>query len=213
MKFDRKDLLLYAVTDRSWLSQDSLLEQVNAALNGGATFVQLREKVLDEESLYQEALTLKVLCKQYKVPFVINDYVDLALSVDADGVHVGQKDMEARDVRALLGPNKILGVSVQTVEQAKKAEDAGADYLGVGAIFPTITKPEAVCVDRETLKAICQEVNIPVVAIGGITQGSISELKDSGIAGVAVVSAIFGLEDITAGTKALKIACKEVFGT
>lgn len=211
MKLNRNDLILYAVTDRTWLGDKTLYQQVEAALNGGATFVQLREKDLDEESFYREAKELNDLCKRFRVPFVINDYVDLVSRVDADGVHVGQADMEAKDVRTRIGPDKILGVSVQTVDQARKAEVAGADYLGVGAVFPTSTKPEAVDVDQEMLRAICQAVSIPVVAIGGITERKIPELKHSGIAGVAVVSAIFNQKDITEATKALINTCREVF--
>ena len=211
MKFDKQDLLLYAVTDRSWLGQTTLYEQVKAVLLGGATFVQLRDKDLDKASLYEEAIELKKLCEAFQVPFVINDFVDLALRLDADGVHVGQKDMEAKEVRTRIGPNKILGVSVQTVEQAIKAEEAGADYLGVGAVFPTETKPEAADVNQDTLISICQAVHIPVVAIGGITAERVPKLKNSKIAGVAVVSALFAQKDILSATKALKKGCKEVF--
>jgi len=210
MKLDRKDLLLYAVTDRSWLGTKTLLEQVEAALNGGATFLQLREKGLDKESIYREAMELNVLCKRFKVPFIINDYVDLALRVGADGVHVGQGDMDGKTVRALLGPDKIMGVSVQTVQQAKIAEEVGADYLGVGAIFSTATKSDATEVNLNILKAICKAVSIPVVAIGGITESRITALHDSGIAGVAVVSAIFAHEDIQTKTRDLKNICIEV---
>jgi thiamine-phosphate pyrophosphorylase len=210
MKLDRKDLLLYAVTDRSWLRSKTLSEQVEAALNGGATFLQLREKGIDKESIYREAMELNVLCKRFKVPFVINDYVDLALRVGADGVHVGQGDMDGKTVRTLLGPDKIMGVSVQTVQQAKAAEEVGADYLGVGAIFSTATKSDATKVNLNTLKAICKAVSIPVVAIGGITESRIVELHDSGIAGVAAVSAIFAHEDIQTKTRDLKNICNEV---
>ena len=143
MKFDRKDLLLYAVTDRSWLNGDRLYHQVEEALKGGATFIQLREKELDEEHFLKEAKEIKELCRQYQVPFVINDNVKIASLMDADGVHVGQSDMEAGDVRKMLGQDKIIGVSVQTVEQAVLAEKRGADYLGVGAVFPTGSKDDA----------------------------------------------------------------------
>ena len=196
MNCDKKDLLLYAVTDRAWTGSQTLLEQVEAAIRGGVTIVQLREKTLDEESFYQEALSIKALCAQCEIPFIINDNVALACRVDADGVHVEQDDMTAGDVRAMIGPDKILGVSAQTVEQALAAEQAGADYLGVGAVFATSTKPDACEVPHERLKAICEAVDIPVVAIGGISRENLMQLAGTGIAGVALVSAIFAAEDI-----------------
>ena len=189
-------LLLYAVTDRSWLNGESLYEQVKKSLDGGVTFVQLREKELDEASFYEEACQLKELCRQYHVPFVINDNVDIALRCDADGVHVGQSDMEAMDVRAMLGPDKIIGVSCKTVEQALTAQAHGADYLGVGAMFHTGTKTDATEVSFDILKDICAAVDIPVVAIGGISKDNIGQLSGSGIAGIAVVSAIYAQTDI-----------------
>ena len=204
MNAKKEDLLLYAVTDRSWLRGETLYAQVEKALKGGATFIQLREKELNEEAFYQEAVELKKLCHQYKVPFVINDNVEIAKKMDADGVHVGQSDMAACDVRKILGEDEILGVSAQTVEQALLAEQMGADYLGVGAVFPPGTKTDAVEVDAETLKAICAAVKIPVIAIGGIKADNLSELSGSGICGIAVVSAIFAAEDITETTKELK---------
>ena len=158
MKCDKKDLLLYAVTDRSWLRGRTLREQVREALEGGATFVQLREKNLDEAQFLAEAKEIQKLCKAYHVPFVINDNVKIAGEIDADGVHVGQSDMEAGDVRKRLGPDKIIGVSARTVEQAKRAQEHGADYLGVGAVFPTGSKADAVEVDHEVLKEICEAV-------------------------------------------------------
>ena len=164
MKCDKENLLLYAVTDRHWLEGRTLHEVVKESLEGGVTFVQLREKKLDEEHFLEEAKDLKELCREYQVPFVINDNVDIAIEMDADGVHVGQSDMEAGDVRAKLGPDKIIGVSAQTVEQAVLAERHGADYLGVGAVFPTSSKDDAVEVPFETLKAICEAVSIPVIA-------------------------------------------------
>lgn len=204
MNCDRKDLLLYAVTDRHWLNGATLYEQVEQALKGGATFVQLREKNLDKKHFMEEARQIKELCREYKVPFVINDSVDIALEMDADGVHVGQSDMEAGDVRAKLGPDKIIGVSAQTVEQALLAEKRGADYLGVGAVFHTGSKADATEVSRETLKEICAAVKIPVVAIGGITKDNLKELSGSGICGIAVISAIFAQPDIEAGTRELR---------
>jgi len=204
MRCDKKDLLLYAVTDRSWLGEQTLYEQVEKALKGGATFVQLREKELDDDAFLAEAIEIQALCKKYNVPFVINDNVEIARKMNADGVHVGQSDMEAGDVRALLGEDKILGVSAQTVEQAILAEQRGADYLGVGAVFHTGSKADADDVSRETLKAICEAVSIPVVAIGGIGKHNVLKLSGSGICGIAVISAIFAAEDITSATAELK---------
>lgn len=208
MNCDKKDLLLYAVTDRSWLNGETLYSQVEKSLKGGATFIQLREKNLDEEHFLEEAKQLKELCKKYNVPFVINDNVDIALAIDADGVHVGQSDMEAGNVREKLGPDKIIGVSAQTVEQAILAEKRGADYLGVGAVFPTTSKDDAAEVSHETVKAICDAVNIPVIAIGGISKKNVSELSNLGLCGIAVISAIYAQSDIEAATKELKEATK-----
>ena len=206
MKCTKDDLLLYAVTDRSWLGEQTLYEQVEEALKGGATFVQLREKELDEETFLKEAIEIKELCRRYHVPFVINDNVEIARKMDADGVHVGQSDMEAGDVRAILGKDKILGVSAQTVEQAVLAEKRGADYLGVGAVFHTGSKADVDDVSHETLRAICEAVNIPVIAIGGIGLHNVQELKGSGICGV--ISAIFGAEHIRRATEELKEAVR-----
>ncbi len=210
MRFDKKDLLLYAVTDRHWLDGRTLYEVVKESLDGGATFIQLREKELDNEHFLEEAKQLKKLCAEYKVPFVINDNVDIAIAMDADGVHVGQSDMEAGDVRAKLGPDKIIGVSAQTVEQAILAEKRGADYLGVGAVFPTGSKDDADDVSHETLKAICEAVNIPVIAIGGITVDNTPQLAGTGICGIAVISAIYAQPDIVAATKELKRVTSEM---
>ena len=210
MKCDKKDLLLYAVTDRTWLGEKTLYEQVEEALMGGATFIQLREKELDEGTFLQEAIEIQKLCKKYQVPFVINDNVEIARKMNADGVHVGQSDMEAGDVRDILGEDKILGVSAQTVAQAVLAEQRGADYLGVGAVFRTGSKADAEDVSHETLKRICAAVNIPVVAIGGIGKHNVLELKGSGIDGIAVISAIFAAQDIRSATAELKTLTKQV---
>ncbi len=210
MNCDRNDLVLYAVTDRSWLGEETLYSQVEEALKGGATFIQLREKKMDEGSFLEEAKEIQKLCRQYQVPFVINDNVDIAARIDADGVHVGQSDMEAGDVRKKLGPDKIIGVSAQTVEQALRAQEHGADYLGVGAVFPTGSKEDATEVSHETLKAICDAVDIPVIAIGGINSGNVSELRGTGICGVAVISAIFAKKDICAAAAELKKRVKEM---
>ena len=207
---DKKDLLLYAVTDRTWLGEETLYQQVEKTLKGGATFIQLREKHLDEAAFLEEAVELKELCRRYHVPFVINDNVEIALKMDADGVHVGQSDMEAGNVREKLGPDKIIGVSAQTVEQAVLAEQRGADYLGVGAVFPTGSKDDADDVSHETLKAICEAVSIPVIAIGGISRNNVMELAGSGICGIAVISAIFAQPDIEAATKELRTLTEEM---
>ena len=205
-----KELLLYAVTDRHWLGEETLYDQVKKALDGGATFVQLRENKLDREDFLAEAKEIQKLCKEYGVPFVVNDEVSIAKDIDADGVHVGQSDMEAMDVRKILGPDKIIGVSAQTVEQAIIAEKHGADYLGVGAVFTTGSKDDADDVSHETLKAICEAVSIPVIAIGGITKDNVAELAGSGICGVAVISAIFGQKDIQKATEELKFSVENM---
>ena len=208
---DKNDLLLYAVTDRSWLPEgETLEEQVEKCLKGGATCIQLREKQLSEEEFLEEARRMKAVCAKYHVPLLINDNVEIALAVDADGVHVGQSDMEALDVRAKLGPDKIIGVTAKTVEQALLAEKHGADYLGSGAVFGTSTKEDASKMDHQVLKQICQAVQIPVVAIGGITEENVAELAGKGICGVAVVSAIFAKKDIEAATRELKKRTEEM---
>ena len=209
MNCDKKDLLLYAVTDRSWLNGRTLYEQVEEALKGGVTFVQLREKNLDDTAFLQEAKEIKELCARYNVPFVINDNMDIAAEIDADGVHVGQSDMEAGDVRKKLGPDKIIGVSAQTVEQALRAQAHGADYLGVGAVFPTGSKADAVEVSHDTVREICRAVDIPVIAIGGITRENVIELKGTGICGIAVISAIFAQQDIEEAARTLKSRTEE----
>lgn len=212
MNCKREDLLLYGVTDRSWLHGKTLYSQVEGALKGGVTFLQLREKDLDEAHFRQEAVEIRDLCKKYHVPFIVNDNVEIVLEIDADGVHVGQSDMEAGAVREKLGPDKIIGVSARTVEQAVLAEQRGADYLGVGAVFPTGTKLDASGVSFEILQEICRTVSIPVVAIGGITGDKIGALKGSGIAGVAVVSAIFAQEDTEKAAEELKEKVMEIAG-
>lgn len=212
MKCDKKDLLLYAVTDRSYTNGTTLGEQVERALLGGVTFVQLREKELPQEEFYKEALEIKRLCHRYRVPFVINDNVELAIKTDADGVHVGQSDMEAGLVRERLGRDKIIGVSAQTVAQAVLAEQQGADYLGVGAIFSTKSKADADEVSLAVLKEICESVRIPVVAIGGIGTENGMELSGSGISGIAVISAIFAQNDIRAAAAKLKVLAETITG-
>ena len=204
MNCEANALHLYAVTDRTWLRGQTLYQQVEQAILGGATFIQLREKQLDDDAFLQEAVEIQALCKRYHVPFVINDNVGIAKQMNADGVHVGQSDMEAGDVRALLGPDKILGVSAKTVEQAVLAQQRGADYLGVGAMFPTDSKSDASVITVDTLRDICRAVDIPVVAIGGINARNVDRLAGTGIDGAAVISAIFAAEDIQAAARDLK---------
>ena len=196
MNFDKNSLLLYAVTDRSWLKGQTLAQQVEQTLLGGATMVQLREKQLDLPPFRREALAIQALCRRFGVPFLINDNVDLALDIGADGVHVGQEDMEAGLVRQKLGSGKILGVSAHSPEEALRAQNAGADYLGAGAVFHTGTKTDVSTLSYDTLRDVCAAVHIPVVAIGGISESNILQLKGAGIAGAAVVSALFAQPDI-----------------
>ena len=199
----KEDLLLYGITDRYWLDGRNLADDVELALKGGTTMLQLREKNLDEENFYKEAVEIKSLCERYKIPFIINDNVQLAVKVGADGVHVGQNDMVAQDVRALIGPDKILGVSTQTVEEAILAEKMGADYLGVGAVFPTGSKDNCWVLSHELCRDICSAVKIPVVAIGGITKDNIKMLKGLGFAGISVISAIFAQKNIEEACRTL----------
>lgn len=212
MNCTKESLLLYTITDRHWLGNDTLCDQVKKALDGGATFIQLREKDLDREAMKEEALQIQKLCRAYHVPFVLDDDVDLACDVNADGVHVGQHDMDAGKVRKKIGPGKILGVSAQTVEEALLAEREGADYLGVGAVFPTGSKDDAEEVSHSMLKEICDAVSIPVIAIGGITRDNVKELSGSGIVGIAVISAVFSKPDIKAATIDLKEQTKSALG-
>ena len=204
MKCAKEDLLLYAVTDRTWCGALTLAEQVLAALHGGITMLQLREKQLPPELFLQEAKLMKALCREFKVPLIINDNVEIALACHADGVHVGQDDLPVAAVRKLVGPGMVIGVSAATVAEAQTAVAGGADYLGVGAVFPTTTKLDAEPVSRETLQAICAAVPVPVCAIGGIKQDNLLQLQGTGIAGVALVSAIFASRDITSSCRELR---------
>ncbi|MGN0975395.1 MAG: thiamine phosphate synthase [Gemmiger sp.] len=204
MKVSPQQLRLYAVTDRAWLAGRTLYSQVEAAIDGGATFVQLREKALDSAALLDEARQLVGLCRARGVPFVIDDNVQVALACGADGVHVGQSDMAAANARALLGPDKILGVSAHNAAEALAAQAAGADYLGCGAAFVTGTKADARPITRETLRQVTGAVDIPVVAIGGIEKGNLLQLSGCGLAGVAVVSALFAQSDVRAAAKELR---------
>ena len=215
MRFTKEEIknamLLYAVTDRTWLKEDEDLTSVcKSVLENGATFLQIREKDLDEGTFEQEAEALKKLCAQYHIPFVVNDSVEIALDIDADGVHVGQSDIKGRDIRSMIGNEKILGISAGTVEEAIAAEKAGADYIGVGAVFGTSTKKNARNLTVEKLKEISESVSIPIVAIGGIGVSNIMELVESGVDGVAVVSAIFAAENPGEATAKLLKLSKEM---
>ena len=204
MKFNEKMLLLYAVTDQAWVGKQTLLEQIEDALKGGATIVQLREKKLDVDSFVEEAIQVRDLCHKYNVPLIINDNVDVALKSGADGVHVGIEDAPVAEIRKRVPADFIIGATCKTVEQAKIAEASGADYMGVGAVFPSPTKTNAVRITNEQLREIVSSVSIPAVAIGGIGYDNVLEIKGSSVSGVAVVSAIFGAEDIEKATVLLK---------
>lgn len=207
----RRAMALYAVTDRAWLRPGQTLADACAlALDGGATFLQLREKQLDEDSILAEAAGLRDLCRARNVPFVVNDSIELALAAGADGVHLGQSDLHGRNVRALVGPDRILGISAGTVAEAVAAQAAGADYIGVGAVFPTGTKPDAKPMPMDLLRSICGAVSIPAVAIGGINAGNIMTLSGAGVAGAAVVSAIFAAEDIAGAARRLRTLSEEM---
>lgn len=210
MKCDKKAMLLYAVTDRAWVGKQSLYEQVESALKGGATCVQLREKELDDAAFLNEAIEISALCKQYGVPFFINDNVEIAIKCHADGIHVGQEDMEAAQVRQRVGDDMIIGVSVHSVEEALEAVKNGADCLGVGAMFSTSTKTDVNVLPKETLRDICTAVDIPVVAIGGIGKSNISRLAGTGVDGVALVSAIFAADDIENECRLLRKLSEEM---
>lgn len=210
MNCDKKDLILYAVTDRSWLNGQTLCEQVEEAIKGGVSFLQLREKELGEQEFFEEALEIQKLCRKYQVPFLINDNVELAARIGADGVHVGQKDMEASKAREKLGPDAVIGVSARTVEEALEAQRQGADYLGVGAVFHTDSKTDAAEVDHDVLKEICEKVEIPVIAIGGITRDNVTRLKGAGVCGIAVISAIFAQKNIEAAARELRALTEEM---
>ena len=212
MRCKKETMLLYAVTDRAWTGVQTLYQQVECALKGGVTCVQLREKDLPEAEFLAEAREIGALCRAHGVPFIINDNVEIALACGADGVHVGQSDMEAGCVRAAVGEGMMIGVSARTVEEALAAQRAGADYLGVGAVFSTSTKLDAETVSHQTLKDICAAVDIPVTAIGGINRDNILELSGTGVDGVALVSAIFGAEDIENRCRELKELARRAAG-
>lgn len=212
MNFNKRMLLLYAITDRRWTGKKSLYEQIEDALKGGVTIVQLREKDLPQDEFIREASKIKQLCHKYNVPLIINDDVDVAIKSGADGVHVGIKDAPVCEIRKRFGNNFIIGATCKTVAQAIEAEKSGADYMGVGAVFPSPTKKDAIRITKEELIDICSSVSIPAVAIGGITIDNLSEIKGTGVAGVAVISAIFAAEDIEIASSELKEKAKTVIG-
>lgn len=210
MKCDKETMLLYAVTDRAWVGRQSLYEQVESAIKGGVTCVQLREKQLNDEDFLKEAVEISALCRKHNVPFFINDNVEVAIKCNADGIHVGQEDMAAEQVRSRVGDDMMIGVSVHSVEEALEAVKNGADCLGVGAIFSTSTKTDVDVLPREVLCDICNAVDIPVVAIGGISKENISQLAGTGVDGVALVSAIFGADDIEGECRILRRLSEEM---
>lgn len=204
MAINRETLRLYAVTDRAWVGRQTFLEQIEDALRGGVTIVQLREKYLDEDAFTTQAIQVRTLCRRYGVPLIINDNVDVALRSGADGVHVGMEDTPVAELRRRVGPDFLIGATAKTVDQARAAEAAGADYLGVGAVFPSPTKKNAIRITNEQLRTICTCVSIPTVAIGGIDRGNVLQLRGCGMDGIAVVSALFGAADIRAAAQELK---------
>lgn len=212
MNFYKERLLLYAVTDSGWVGRQTLCQQIEDALEGGATMVQLREKNLDVDAFTAEACQVKEICHRHQAPLIVNDNVEVALRSGADGVHVGIEDTPVAQIRKKAGEDFIIGATAKTVGQAQAAEAAGADYLGVGAVFPSPTKKNAIRITIEDLKKICSSVSIPVVAIGGVGFENMGELKGGGMDGVAVVSAIFGAEDIRKATRELKKKVESVIG-
>lgn len=212
MSIGRERLTLYAITDRAWVGRQTLMEQIEDALEGGATIVQLREKGLDDDAFVEEAVAAKAICMRYGVPLIINDRVDVALKSGADGVHVGVEDAPVAEIRARAGGNFIIGATAKTVEQARFAEMSGADYIGVGAVFPSPTKQNAIRITTAQLKEICAAVSIPAVAIGGISLDNVEQLKGGGMAGVAVVSAIFAASDIRSAAEELKARALAITG-
>ena len=210
MKIDKNNMLVYAITDRHWTGENTLEQQVEQILKNGATFLQIREKNLSHDELVKEAVRIKKIAQKYNVPVVIDDDIYAAIEAGADGVHIGQKDMDYIEARKLLGNDKIIGMTAPSVELAKKAEELGADYIGAGAVFNTNTKKDTKPLELETLKEICNSVSIPVVAIGGIDHSNVRKLAGTDIDGVAVISALFAAKDPGKATKELVAIMKEI---
>lgn len=204
MNFTAQNLLLYAVTDRAWVGRQTLLEQIESALKGGATLVQLREKDLPRLDYIREAAQATALCHRYGVPLIVNDSLEVALKSGADGVHVGIEDQPVAEIRRQAGKGFLIGATAKTVEQARAAQAAGADYLGVGAVFPSPTKKNAIRITTGQLREICASVSIPCVAIGGISRENLPALAGGGMGGFALVSAIFSQPDIEAACRELR---------
>ena len=204
MKFTKESLKLYVITDRSWIGNRSMPEEVEKTLKSGATCLQIREKNISYDEYVSKSIELRKICNKYNVPFIVNDNIEVALASGADGVHVGQKDILNKNVRSIIGSDKILGISANSIELAIAAEKAGADYIGVGSIQISPTKGESKILSTEYVNEICNSVSIPVVAIGGINEQNILRLKGIGIAGVAVISAVFGKEDVAEATYKLR---------
>lgn len=204
MKFEKETLRLYAVTDRSWVGRQTLYEQIEDALKGGVTILQLREKNLDKSAFVEEAIKVKQICRRYNVPLIINDSVEVALESGADGVHVGIEDVPVSEIRKIVPKDFIIGATAKTVEQALTAEEGGADYLGIGAVFPSPTKKTAIRITKQDFIKIKSSVSLPAVAIGGITYENIDELSCCTADGFAVVSAIFAAQNIQEATKRLR---------
>lgn len=213
MKFDKNMLALYAITDRKCIGDRGLEYSVEQALSGGATMIQLRDKEVDFDTLCKEADSLLKICQKYNAPLIINDNADVVIKTGADGVHLGQNDMDLAKAREILGKDKIIGGSARTIELAQKAEQSGADYIGCGAVFGTLTKADAKYIGTQRLKEICTSLSIPVVAIGGVNAGNISQLEGCKISGVAVVSALFGAENVyTSAQELRKLADSVIYG-
>lgn len=211
MKTVQNAMLLYAITDRSWLKPgETLEEQVETVLANGATCLQIREKQLDSEAFLAQALRIKPICQKYGVPLIINDNVDVAKACGADGVHVGQNDMEIAAARSILGPEKWIGTSAHNVEEALKAKESGCDYIGSGAVFGSATKTDAGTLDHQELRRICQATDLPVVAIGGITADNAHRLTGTGVDGIAVISALFAQQDKAAATRQMLTLARHV---
>ncbi|HRR75903.1 MAG TPA: thiamine phosphate synthase [Ruminococcus sp.] len=204
MNISRKDLILYAITDEKCTGDRDLARLVEEAILGGATCIQLREKNISDDELTEKALILKKVCNAHNVPLIINDNYEAALRSGADGVHVGIEDAPVREIRRIAGKDFIIGATAKTVEQAKKAQAEGADYIGVGAVFPSPTKTNAIRITQEQLREICSSVDIPAVAIGGISLENVNEIGDCGQAGIAVVSAIFAANDVRSAAESLR---------